>query len=62
MLVPAGGLSEGRMEWINANKKFFVPETVPATRSPLRLLQDQVLWFSSTGQYRSTRKTGIGAA
>lgn len=25
MLVPAGGLSEDRMEWIHANKKFFVP-------------------------------------
>jgi len=28
MLVPAGGLSEDRMEWINANKKFFVPVKV----------------------------------
>ena len=62
MLVPAGGLSEGRMEWINANKKFFVPETVPATRSPLRLLQDQVLWLSSAGQCRETRKTGVGSS
>ena len=25
MLVPAGGLSEDRIEWINAPKKFFVP-------------------------------------
>lgn len=25
MLVPAGGISEDRMEWIHANKKFFVP-------------------------------------
>lgn len=28
MLVPAGGLSEDRMEWIHANKKFFVPVKV----------------------------------
>jgi hypothetical protein len=25
MIVPAGGLSEDQMEWIKANKKFFVP-------------------------------------
>jgi len=28
MLVPAGGLSEDGMEWIHANKKFFVPVKV----------------------------------
>lgn len=28
MLVPAGGLSEDRMEWIHTNKKFFVPVKV----------------------------------
>jgi hypothetical protein len=28
MLVPAGGLSEDRMEWVYANKKFFVPVRV----------------------------------
>ena len=28
MLVPAGGLSEDGMEWIPANRKFFVPVNV----------------------------------
>ena len=30
MVVPAGGLSEDQMEWINSGKKFFVPIKVIA--------------------------------
>ncbi len=31
MLVPAGGITEDRMEWVHTNKKFFVPAKVLST-------------------------------
>lgn len=47
MLVPAGGLSEDEMEWINAGKKFFLP--VKALSSVFR----GVMWSMLEKQIKS---------